>query len=109
MTAQSCPRKFLVFKETFHQHAGKGWRHCAEETLSSSSFKEITTQHALLTYDAQAKGQYEPNASDITNRSLLMSGPAPHFWSALFSASARAAAGLFRWVDQRSSLTWRLA
>ena len=55
-------------------------------------------QHALLTHDAQAKEQYEPNASDITHRSLLMSALAQIF--ALY--------GSVRLPDQPSGSSGRL-
>ena len=64
--------------------------------------------HALLTDDAQAKEQYEPDASDFTIRSLLMTGPAHIFCFGRFIASTRAALGLFKWSAQRPILTWGL-
>ena len=36
-------------------------------------------QHARLTHDAQAREQYESNASQFTIRSLMMTGPAHIF------------------------------
>ena len=182
MSAQSCPRKFLVFKETSHscpncfgpQPPGKGSRHCAHlprQRTKGRPHHQKTTPPACFVLGAidarhstsgsrhrvgrsrrvevgchrngsiptQAVGHVtlflplpfpfgglarvgscmvvvrmrkpkehcEPNASDFTIRSLLMTGPA-HILALYVSVRLLQQPSLFRWIAQRSNLTWGL-